>query len=147
MGHARRRFSARGDRSSCPPGRHGGRHCGGVGRAIRGGRLMLLIAPEMEVPAEFEVFRRRAYELTGLDLTLYKAPQMHRRLSALLTRLQVSGFGAYTRLLEQNPQRRQEFRDYVTINVSEFFRDADRFGDFERHILPDLLSRPASLRI
>jgi chemotaxis protein methyltransferase CheR len=102
---------------------------------------------EASVPAEFEVFRRRAYQITGLDLTFYKAPQMHRRLSALMTRLRIANFADYARVLETDTQRRQEFRDYVTINVSEFFRDIDRFGDLERRVLPELLSNRAGLRV
>jgi chemotaxis protein methyltransferase CheR len=108
---------------------------------------MLQTAPEAGVPAEFEVFRRSAYQITGLDLTSYKAPQMHRRLNALLTRLNVGGFAEYARLLENDAERRQEFRDYVTINVSEFFRDSDRFSDFERRVLPELLANSASVRV
>ena len=99
------------------------------------------------VPAEFETFRKRTFQLTGIDLTSYKAPQMHRRLSALLSRLRISSFDEYARLLQTDAQLRQDFRDYVTINVSEFFRDADRFGDLERRVLPDLLTCRAGLRV
>jgi chemotaxis protein methyltransferase CheR len=99
------------------------------------------------VPAEFEAFRRRAFQITGIDLTSYKAPQMHRRLSALLMRLRIASFTEYARELEADAQRRQEFRDYVTINVSEFFRDADRFVDLERRVLPDLLGVRPALRV
>jgi len=108
---------------------------------------MLPAMREPGVPADFEVFRRRAYTITGLDLTSYKAPQMHRRLSSLLTRLNVRGFAEYARLLENDLERRQEFRDYVTINVSEFFRDSDRFSDFERRVLPELLANSANVRV
>lgn len=104
---------------------------------------------EAAIPAEFERFRGRAFALTGLDLTSYKAPQMHRRLSALLKRLRIGSYDEYARVLEKDAARRQEFRDYVTINVSEFFRDADRFGQFETQILPELLaqSRDGGLKI
>jgi chemotaxis protein methyltransferase CheR len=108
---------------------------------------MLHTAPDAGVPADFEVFRQRAYQITGLDLTSYKAPQMHRRLSALLTKLKVRTFADYARLLESDLDRRQEFRDYVTINVSEFFRDADRFSDLERHVLPALSADTAGVRV
>ena len=102
---------------------------------------------ETALPADFEVFRRRVSQLTGLELTSYKAPQMHRRLSALLTRLRIASFSEYARVLERDAQRRQEFRDYVTINVSEFFRDMDRFAELERCVLPELLrERPTGLR-
>lgn len=101
---------------------------------------------EADVSPDFEAFSKRAYQITGVDLTFYKAPQMHRRLTALLARLQVANFAAYGRLLEQDAARRQEFRDYVTINVSEFFRDADRFGELEQRVLPMLLEECAAVR-
>ncbi len=104
-------------------------------------------APESTISPDFEAFRKRAYQLTGLDLTSYKAPQMHRRLTALLTRLQVANFTAYASLLERDAERRQEFQDYVTINVSEFFRDADRFGDLERRVLPALLAGGRAVKV
>jgi chemotaxis protein methyltransferase CheR len=105
-----------------------------------------MIATTDAVPQEFELFRKRAHHITGLDLTSYKAPQMHRRLSALLTRLRIDGFAEYARVLEKDATRRQEFRDYVTINVSEFFRDGNRFADLEQRLLPELLKTSASLR-
>lgn len=104
-------------------------------------------AAEAAVPADFEAFRKRAYQLTGLDLTSYKAPQMHRRLSALLERRKIASFAEYARVLETDAARRQEFKDYVTINVSEFFRDADRFRELEQRVLPTLLAGGAGLRI
>src|SRR5438045_2767649 len=102
---------------------------------------------EPGVSPDFELFRKRAYQITGLDLTSYKAPQMQRRLMALLSRLKVAAFPASGRLLEQDAARRQEFRDYVTINVSEFFRDVARFGDLERKVLPMLLEGGAAVRV
>src|SRR5215216_6256715 len=71
---------------------------------------------------------------------------MHRRLTALLARLNVENFNAYAMLLERDEHRRQEFTDYVTINVSEFFRDAERFGDLERRVLPMLLADGKALK-
>lgn len=100
-----------------------------------------------QLPADFEAFRKRAYQLTGLDLTSYKAPQMHRRLTALLARQKIANFAEYAGLLERDADRRQEFKDYVTINVSEFFRDADRFGDLERRVLPSLLASGTGLKV
>jgi chemotaxis protein methyltransferase CheR len=102
---------------------------------------------EAAIPADFEAFRKRAYRLTGLDLTFYKAPQMHRRLTALLQRQKIASFADYARILEADGDRRQEFKDYVTINVSEFFRDTDRFHELERRVLPELLAGHAAVRI
>ncbi len=102
---------------------------------------------EAGLPADFEQFRVRAYQLTGLDLTSYKAPQMYRRLSALLARQRINTFAEYARVLEKDPERRQEFKDYVTINVSEFFRDTDRFRELEQRVLPKLLASGKGLKV
>jgi CheR methyltransferase-like protein len=53
---------------------------------------MLDVAPiksqaQAESSPDFELFRRNAYKITGLDLTSYKVPQMHRRLSVLLSKV------------------------------------------------------------
>jgi chemotaxis protein methyltransferase CheR len=106
-----------------------------------------MTAVEATVPAEFELFRGRAARVTGVDLMSYKAPQMHRRLSVLLTRLGIPTYADYLRVLETDADRRQEFRDYVTINVSEFFRDAERFVQLEKRVLPQLLNTHSALRI
>jgi chemotaxis protein methyltransferase CheR len=109
--------------------------------------MLNTVPAEPALSPDFEAFRKRAYQLTGLDLTSYKAPQMHRRLTALLQRLKVDDFHAYARLLERDADRRQEFKDYVTINVSEFFRDADRFGDLEKRVLPSLLEGGKTVKV
>ena len=59
--------------------------------------------PQPESTPDFEAFRQQAYQITGLDLTCYKVPQMHRRLSVLLTKVGVRTFAEYARLLEQDP--------------------------------------------
>lgn len=95
----------------------------------------------------YAYFVRTVRRLTGVDLTLYRSNQMRRRLDALLQRLGLTGFLEYARLLERDPARLQEFRDYFTINVSEFFRDPERFQYLERVVLPELLAARPSLRV
>ena len=65
---------------------------------------MLNVAPSVPegiISADFEAFRKRTYQLTGLDFTSYKAPHMHRRLSAPLGTLHVKTFAEYARVLEE----------------------------------------------
>ena len=98
----------------------------------------------MDVDLEYAAFVRRVRTLTGLDLEQYKAPQMRRRLGALLARTGVPSLTQYAHLLERDPARRQEFLDFCTINVSEFFRDRERWDALQRSVLPELLrERPA----
>ncbi len=87
---------------------------------------------------EYQVFARRIERLTGLDLKAYKRPQMERRLHRLMERYDVSDFGAFARLLERDPAVLRVFLDYVTINVSEFFRNPEYFEYLESQ-LPELI--------
>lgn len=95
----------------------------------------------------YAAFQRTILRLTGVDLTSYRQGQMRRRLEALVQRVGANGFLEYSKLLERDPARLQEFRDYFTINVTEFFRDVDRFRHLETRVLPKLLERRSGLRI
>lgn len=96
---------------------------------------------------EYEFFCRKVRTLTGIDLTSYKKPQMDRRLRSLMARLNVGGYAAYARLLERDPARLQEFRDFITINVSEFFRNPEKFAELKRLVLPELLRASPKLKV
>jgi chemotaxis protein methyltransferase CheR len=95
----------------------------------------------------YAYFLRMVRRLTGVDLACYRQGQLRRRLDALVQRVGAGSFTAYARLLERDPARLQEFRDYFTINVSEFFRDPDRFRYLEQQVLPALLAARPSLRV
>lgn len=94
----------------------------------------------------YSYFLRKVSRLTGIDLGAYKSEQMKRRLNTIMHRNRVRNLFEYARLLEQ-PDRLQEFLDFFTINVSEFFRIPDKFDYLSRHILPRLLARCEALRV
>ena len=95
----------------------------------------------------YAYFQRTVRRIIGVDLSQYRQGQMRRRLDALLARVGARSFMEYARLLEQDARRLQEFRDYFTINVSEFLRDPDRYRFLETRILPELLASRPSLRV
>ena len=92
-------------------------------------------------------FQKTVQRLIGVDLASYRQGQMKRRLDALVARVGAKGFGEYAKMLERDPARLQEFRDYFTINVTEFFRDPDRFKFLETKVLPELLAKRTPLKI
>lgn len=92
-------------------------------------------------------FQRTVKRLIGVDLASYRQGQMRRRLEALVQRVGSGNFTEYAKLLERDPARLQEFRDYFTINVTEFFRDAERFRYLETKVLPALLASRSGLRV
>ena len=97
--------------------------------------------------AGYVSFQRVVQRLIGVDLTLYRQGQMRRRLEALVQRVGAANFVEYGKMLERDPARLQEFRDYFTINVTEFFRDVERFRYLETKVLPELLARRSALKV
>ncbi|MBM7854233.1 chemotaxis protein methyltransferase CheR [Desulfohalotomaculum tongense] len=96
---------------------------------------------------DFMEFKNRVYKTFGLDLHSYKENQLQRRLNNLLVRKKLSGFGEYFNIISQNRQEYTNFLDYLTINVSEFFRDVKMFKILEDKVLPELLLRNSKLKI
>lgn len=96
---------------------------------------------------DYKLFKRKIQVLTGIDLDVYKQNQMERRLRYLLNRYNCQTFQHYYKLLETDLTIRQSFMDYITINVSEFFRNPEYFETLRTEILPDLLHRRRRLKI
>lgn len=89
----------------------------------------------------FERFMRDFLELSGIDLSQYKRPQMERRLTNLRDRRGFSDFQAYLDALASDATLRNELLDRMTINVSEFYRNPDRWEPL-RPLLNDMKRRP-----
>jgi chemotaxis protein methyltransferase CheR len=105
-------------------------------------------SPQLE-DVELSFFVRRMSRLTGWDLSSYKREQMRRRLGAVMARTGARNLIDLANMLERDPSRVDEIRDQLTINVSEFFRDPERWQYLEERILPAILRenrRPAIWR-
>mgnify|MGYP003413475710 CR=1 FL=1 len=96
---------------------------------------------------DFQDFMGKVKRLTGIDLSMYKESQMKRRLTSLYEKKGFSGFKDYYLYLESNRKGLAEFLDRMTINVSEFYRNAKRWEVLEKKILPRLLKENKMLRI
>ncbi|MFE4707436.1 CheR family methyltransferase [Peribacillus simplex] len=99
------------------------------------------------MPQEYEEFIRNIKMLTGIDLALYKEGQMKRRLTTLYEKRGYHSFREYYKDIQTNSGVLNEFLDRMTINVSEFYRNAKRWEVFERKILPGLLASKRKLKI
>lgn len=98
-------------------------------------------------PAEYENFRRHVLALTQIDLNNYKREQLMRRLATLRSRVQCRTLGEYARRLSSDPAELSRFRDWFSINVTEFFRDPECWQVVHRRVLPALLAQKRQLRI
>lgn len=93
----------------------------------------------MNTDTAFEHFKKNVYKATGIDLGQYKEKQMKRRLNSLMRKRGFSNYSEYWNTLRKDQELYQEFLDRLTINVSEFFRNPERWGVLEKEILPSLL--------
>ncbi len=95
----------------------------------------------------FDQLSARFRRLTGIDLNQYKGRQLERRLQSLLRRHNLADYTALSLRLERDPAFLQEFKDFLTINVSEFFRNPEKFRELQERVLPELLKARPRLRI
>ncbi|WP_217915210.1 CheR family methyltransferase [Miltoncostaea marina] len=78
--------------------------------------------------------------LCRVDLEQYRRGQMERRLRAFAGRAGHSDLDGYLDQLRRDVRARAAFLEHMTINVSELFRNPERFDELERVHLPRLVA-------
>lgn len=89
---------------------------------------------------DFQWFVREVHRHFGLDLSGYKPHRMKRRIEILIRKYRLSSYQEYLRLLLTNSSVKEEFLDKITINVTEFFRNPEKWWELRDKYLPELLS-------
>jgi chemotaxis protein methyltransferase CheR len=84
-------------------------------------------------------------KLLNIDLEHYKDEQMRRRLDSWLVRSGAPDWREYFKRLPGDPKELSRFRDYLTINVSAFYRDFERWQTLQQTIVPELLKENAAM--
>ncbi|WP_257000852.1 CheR family methyltransferase [Terribacillus saccharophilus] len=97
--------------------------------------------------SDYDYFVQQIKTNTGIDLSQYKEAQMLRRLTTLREKRGFKDFKAYSHAINGDAALLDEFLDRMTINVSEFYRNYQRWEVLERRILPDLLKKKKPLKI
>ena len=96
---------------------------------------------------DWAAFKQKLKAKTEIDLDLYKEAQMKRRIGNLVTRGGFDSFVAYFDHVAKNKDEFASFIEYLTINVSEFYRTPDKFSQLEKEVIPDLLKRSPTLNV
>lgn len=86
----------------------------------------------------YEDLKKEFYKLTGINLSFYKERQMKRRIDSFMNGRGFSDYVKFYALLSVNKEVLDEFIDYTTINVSEFFRNPEQWAYLEKEIIPKL---------
>lgn len=89
----------------------------------------------------YEDLKRDVYTLTKIDLNCYKERQMKRRIDALIEKHKIKGYDNFVRELKNNKEIFDEFVSYLTINVSEFYRNPEQWKLLEDKVLPYLFDK------
>lgn len=90
-------------------------------------------------PEDLVLLRNVVRKLTGIDLSYYKENQLRRRLHFIMLRAGAKDVAEYVRLLESDPKVLEDFKNRFAINVSEFFRNPERFADLREKVIPEIL--------
>lgn len=87
----------------------------------------------------YEQFKKDVLQMTKIDLNFYKENQMRRRIDSIATRNGCTNYEEYTQLLKKDPKKFEEFVNFLTINVSEFYRNPDQWKLMEDTVIPKLI--------
>ncbi len=88
---------------------------------------------------DYEQFKSQILSLTKIDLNAYKERQMKRRIDALIAKNKYPGYREYVDAIKTNNRLFEEFVNYLTINVSEFWRNPEQWKVLEQEIFPELI--------
>lgn len=86
----------------------------------------------------YESFKEQVFKITNIDLNAYKERQMKRRIDALISKNNIKSYTDYIALIKKDKVKFEEFVNYLTINVSEFYRNPEQWVLLEKEIFPYL---------
>lgn len=90
---------------------------------------------------DYDSFMEDIFKLTTIDLTFYKQVQMKRRIDALINKSNLGGYEGYMAALKKDKKLLNEFVEYITINVSEFYRNPEQWDILTKKVIPGLIEK------
>lgn len=89
----------------------------------------------------YESFKAEIFKLTKIDLNSYKEKQMKRRIDTLIAKVGAKTYNEYVDIIKKDEEKFDEFVTYLTINVSEFYRNPDQWELMDKEIIPELIKK------
>ena len=90
---------------------------------------------------DYEYFKKEIFLLTKIDLNAYKEKQMKRRIDTLIDKHKIVGYENYVKAIKADKELFEEFVSYLTINVSEFYRNPEQWEFMDKDIFPELIKK------
>ena len=89
----------------------------------------------------YETFKSEYLRLSEIDLNSYKESQMKRRINNFMSKYQVRDYSGFLQLLKKDTEVYDKFITYLTINVSEFYRNPEQWVILDREVFPELIKK------
>ncbi len=90
---------------------------------------------------DYEQFKTAVFKLTSIDLSAYKEKQMRRRIDTLINKHKIADYEAFVSALKSDKALFEEFVNYLTINVSEFYRNTDQWELMDKTFITELIEK------
>lgn len=87
------------------------------------------------------------FKKSGLDLNLYKANQLQRRIVQMAIAKNAKDLKGFWTMITTEKDGLTWFQDRLAINVSELFRNPEKWVELEKFVLPELLANNRRLKI
>ena len=88
----------------------------------------------------YEKFKKDVYVLTKIDLNCYKEKQMRRRIDTLIGKNKIDSYEKYVALIKSDKDKFEQFVNFLTINVSEFYRNPEQWKILDGEVFPKLIN-------
>lgn len=90
---------------------------------------------------DYEKFKKNVFGLTQIDLNAYKEKQMRRRIDTLINKNRMANYDSYVELLKKDKEKFEQFVNFLTINVSEFYRNPEQWKLLDQEVIPELIQK------
>lgn len=88
---------------------------------------------------KYEEFKADVLKLTKIDLNYYKEKQMRRRIDTLANKNGAKSYEEYIQMIKSDKDKFEQFVNFLTINVSEFYRNPDQWKIMDQQVIPKLI--------
>lgn len=96
---------------------------------------------------DFTAFYAWLLRELNLELSGYKQKQLQRRITTIMKKSGATDLKNYAQAIKTDEQIKYAFLDYITINVTEFYRNPDIFGEFEELLVNQIAKKFNRLKI
>ncbi|GHU43847.1 chemotaxis protein CheR [Clostridia bacterium] len=90
---------------------------------------------------DYEKFKKEVWTLTKIDLDAYKEKQMKRRIETLINKNGLKDYPPYVEMIRKEKDKFDQFVNFLTINVSEFYRNPEQWKLLDKEVFPHLIER------